>query len=118
MATSINNFIRGDSRTIALQVYQSNGTTPFDLTGATVYFTVNSSTAPADDTTAAVQKQTTTHTAATLGQTSISLLPTDTASLNAGDYFYDAQVKDSFGNVFSLPQGVFTIAADITRRTT
>lgn len=114
----IKNYIRGDSRTINIQVYQSDGITPFDLTGATVYFTVNPSSNPTDDTSAAVSKNVTSHTNAILGQTAVALLPADTSSLTPAIYYYDAQVKDSFGNVFSLPQGQFEIVSDITRRTT
>lgn len=110
--------IRGDSRNIDVGFLQSDGVTPVNLTGGTVYFTVNSSADPADDTAAAVQKNVTVHTAPTLGQTRITLSPTDTSALAAGTYYYDVQFKDSAGSVLSQKQDTFILTADITRRTT
>lgn len=115
--TKITDYIRGDTRVININCFQSDGVTPLDLTSAKVYFTVNSSNAPVDDTGIAFQKTTTLHTAPTLGQTSITVLPTDTTSLTPGTYYYDVQVKDAAGNITSLKQDTFVIKADITRST-
>jgi hypothetical protein len=112
------NYIRGDSRTINLQVYQADGVTPFNLTGATVFFTVNAASAPTDDTSAVISLTTTTHTAPLLGQSSVLITNALTNSTPPGQYFYDAQVKDANGNFTSLPQGQFNVQADITRRIT
>lgn len=111
----IKDYIRGDTRVININCFQSDGTTPLDLTGATVYFTLNASGAPTDDSGAALQKTTTTHIAPTLGQTSITINPADTTGLTPADYYYDVQIKDSSGRVTSLKQDVFTINPDITR---
>lgn len=110
--------IRGDSRTINANFLQSDGVTPVNLTGGTVYFTVNASNDPADDTSASIQKNVTSHTAPTLGQTQISLLPTDTSGLAATTYYYDIQLKDASGNVVSQKQDKFILSPDISRRTT
>lgn len=110
--------IRGDSRNIDVTFLQSDGVTPVDLTGGTAYLTVNISSDPTDDTAAAIQKNVTTHTAPTLGQTRITLSPTDTSALTAGTYYYDVQFKDAAGTILSQKQDTFTLTADITRRTT
>lgn len=131
--TKVKDYIRGDTRIFQLNCVQSDKTTPINLTGGTVYFTVNSSGDPADDTSKLFQKTVTTFTApvagTTLNGTAFAagqdtgalgvawpkVLPTDTQTLAAGDYYYDAQVLDALGNKTSLPQDVFTINADITR---
>ena len=111
----IKDYIRGDTRVINITCVQSDGVTPINLTGAKVYFTVNASNSPTDDTGAAFQKVTTTHTAPTLGQTSITIANADTQTLAPGNYYYDVQLKDAAGNITSLKQDVFTINADIGR---
>jgi hypothetical protein len=110
--------IRGDSRNIDVTFVDTDGVTPINLTGGTVYFTVNSSKDPSDDTSASVQKNVTSHTAATLGKSRVSLVPTDTSGLAAGTYYYDIQLKDAAGTVVSGAADKFIIKADITRRTT
>lgn len=114
--SKVANFIRGDSRTVTLQAYQSDGVTPLNLTGATVFFTVSPSASPADDTTAVIQKTITSHTAPLLGQTAFTLANADTQSIAPGTYYYDVQVKDAAGNVISQKASTFQIIADITRR--
>lgn len=111
----IKDYIRGDTRVININCFQSDGSTPLDLTGATVYFTLNSSNMPTDDTSASLAKTTTIHIAPTLGQTSITINTADTQNLTPGDYNYDVQIKDSAGRITSLKQDIFTINPDITR---
>lgn len=110
MAADIEGLIRGDGHTI-------NVTFPTDITGATVFFTVNSESDPASDDTAAITKTITEHADATAGKTTIVLDPEDTAEMEAGVYFYDLQLKTSGGVISSVPQAKFILAADITRRT-
>ncbi len=112
----LKNAIRGDSHTINLAI--TNGGTAVNLTGYTVFFTVNASEAPADDTSAVIQKTVTSHSAPTLGQTIISLAPADTSSLTPGTFWYDIQLKDPSGNVTSFDKDKFILVSDITRRTT
>jgi len=116
--TKIKDYIRGDTRVVDINCFQSDGVTPLDITGSTVYFTVNASQSPTDDSGAAFQKTTTSHIAPTLGQTSIKILPADTQSLTPGVFYYDIQVKDASGNITSLKQDEFDINADITRTNT
>lgn len=106
--------IRGDSRTINLTFLESNGSTPINLTGGTVYFTVNSSSNPTDDTSKAIQKTATSFTSASTGQHTFTLTHTDT-NITVGTYFYDAQFVDSSGNYLSSYRGKFIIQSDVTR---
>lgn len=111
---TIANVIRGDNRIINLQFYESDGSTAVDLTGGTVYFTVNSSSDPADDTSAAIQKTATSFTDATAGQHTFTLTHSDT-NIDPGTYFYDAQFVDAVGNYLSAYKGKFIVIADTTR---
>lgn len=132
-APAITNFVRGDSRQLLVPAYEADGQTPFDLTGCTVYFTMNLSDAPPDDgtdTTAAVKKAVSddfleSFSSATVDLpninnvpyiASIQLLNTDTQPLVEGDYNYDVQLKDSLGNISSLGQNTWGIIDDITTR--
>jgi hypothetical protein len=108
---------RGDTRNIDVTFYQSDGVTPYDITGGTVFFTVNSSSAPADDLAAAISKNVTSHTEPTSGRSRIALTPSDT-NITPGTYYYDVQLKDANGNILSSKQDKFVVLADVTRRTT
>jgi len=107
--------IQGTSRTINLQFLQSDGSTPLDLTGGKVYFTVNADRKPSSDSTAALQKSVTSHSAPTLGQTTVSLVPSDTSNLTAGTYHYDAKAIASSGTEVALAQDAFIVEPAITR---
>lgn len=112
---TIPNVIRGDNRTINLTFLESDGSTPINLTGGTVYFTVNATQNPADDTSAAIAKVITTgFTDPTNGKHTLDLLPVDT-NIDPLSYFYDAQFTDSLGNKLSSYQGKFIVQADTTR---
>jgi hypothetical protein len=114
---TIDNVIRGDSRTINCTFLESDGKTPIDLSGGTVYFTVNSSADPADDTSAAFQLTATDATPFTsplLGKHTFTLSPTDT-DITPATYYYDSQFVDSASGKLSSYRGKFTIIADTTR---
>ena len=120
-APQIQNYIRGDSRVLNIQVYQSDGVTPFNLTGCEVFFTLNTSSTPASDgtdTSAALKKSTTSFASPTSGLASITLLNTDTSGLVQGTYNYDIQLKDGSGNITSLAQNTWSIIDDISTRIT
>lgn len=114
LGKTINNVIRGDSRTINCTFLQSDGSTAVDLTGGTVYFTVNASSDPAADASAVIQKTATSFTNATAGQHSFSLTHSDT-DITPGTYWYDAQFVDSLGNYLSSYRGRFIVQSDIAR---
>jgi len=124
-APQIQNAIRGNTYILNIPVYQSDGVTPFNLTGGTVYFTLNSSATPPGDGTdasAAIKKQVSSFITPSGGtypsQAQILLANTDTSGLNQGTYYYDVQVKDVSGNIISLQSNTFTVIDDITTRTT
>lgn len=107
--------IRGDTRTVNLTFLESDGSTPIDLTGGTVYFTVQSSSDPADDTTdLQFQKTATSFTDATNGQHTFTLTHANT-NIDPGSYWYDAEFVDSVGSYLSSYRGKFTIQSDTTR---
>ena len=108
---------RGDTRTINIPYLSATGTA-LDITGATVFFTVNATENPDDDTSAVVSKTVTSFVNPTLGVAVVTLASADTQSITPGTYFYDAQVKDSSGNVTSSKKDKFIITGDITRRLT
>lgn len=116
--TKIRDFIRGDTRLINIKFVQSDGVTPIDITGGKVYFTVNASNSPTDDTSIAFQKLVTSHTNPTQGQTQVKIVTGDTQNIAPGVYYYDVELVDSSGNVTSLKQDEFDINADITRTNT
>lgn len=107
--------IQGTSRDIDITCLQPDGVTPINITGGKVYFTVNSVDNPADDTSAALQKTVTSHTNPTLGQTTVSLVPSDTSALTAQTYFYDAKLIESGGSEIALAQDKFILKPAITR---
>lgn len=124
---NITNIIRGDSQLFIPTVTANNS--PLNITGFTVFFTVNSNNNPTDDSGAILEKQVTPATTTLVlfngvtytinpaqGQCAIQLANSDTQNLVPGGYFWDIQVVDTSGNVVSLKQGTFTIIADITRR--
>lgn len=114
LGKTISNVIRGDSRTINLTFLQSNGSTAVNLAGGTVYFTVNSSSDPTDDTSKAIQKTATSFTSASTGQHTFTLSHSDT-NITPGTYWYDAQFVDSVGTYLSSYRGKFIVQSDTTR---
>lgn len=115
--TKIKDYIRGDSRNITVTFLQSDGVTPIDLTGGTVFFTVNATQNPTDDTSAAIAKKVTSFTSPTSGVATISLTNADTQNIAPGTYYYDVQLKDASGNFVSSKQDQFIVIADTTRST-
>lgn len=114
---TISNIIRGDTRTVNLTFLEADGSTPIVLTGGTVYFTVNSSSDPTDDTSAAFQltaTDATPFTSPALGKHTFTLSHTNT-NITPNTYWYDAQFKDSTGNYLSSYRGKFIVQSDTTR---
>lgn len=114
LGKTIANVIRGDTRTVNLTFLESDGSTPINLTGGTVYFTVNSSSDPTSDTSVAFQKTATVFTSPTTGQHTFTLTHANT-NIDPGTYWYDAQFVDSVGSYLSSYRGKFVIQSDITR---
>lgn len=118
LGRTIDNVIRGDTRTVNLTFLQSDGTTPIALTGGTVYFTVQTPPDPADDSTQLMFQRTavdaTPFTAPLTGQHTFTLTHANT-NIDAGTYWYDAQFVDSSGGYVSAYRGKFIVQSDITR---
>lgn len=114
LGKSINDVIRGDTRRVNVAFLESDKTTPIDLTGGTVYFSVNPSSDPSSDTSDAFQKTATVFTDPTAGQHTFTLTHADT-NIDPGTYWYDAQFVDSIGNYLSAYRGKFIVQSDITR---
>lgn len=108
---------RGDDTGLTLTFKDENGVA-VDLTGSTLFFTVKNGdyADEADDTDAEIAKEVTTHDDPTNGITSVSLTNSDT-DLEAGDYVYDFQLKDSSNKIMSTQAGIFRVRADVTKRT-
>ena len=114
LGKTINHVIRGDTRTISVTFLESDGSTPIDLTGGTVYFTVNSSQDPTSDSSKAIQKTATSFTDATHGNHIFTLTHSDT-NITPGTYWYDTQFVDTIGNYLSSFRGKFIVQSDTTR---
>jgi len=132
-APQIKNYIRGDSRVLVIPVYEADGVTPFNLTGCTVFFTLNLSQTPPDDgtdVTAIIAKSVNSgfvqsYTSPTVNLPNlnnvpyiaeITLLNTDTQPLSNVVYYYDIQLLDGSGNISSLGSNSFSCNDDITTR--
>lgn len=116
-APIIKNYIRGDSRVLNFQFYQSDGVTPFNLTGCQVWFTVNanSNNTADNDSSAAISLTTTSFPNPTSGQASLTISNADTQDISPNTYYYDVQLQDANGNITSLAQNTFIVIADVTR---
>lgn len=112
----ITGVIRGDTHTINLTI--TNNGTPLNITGYTVFFTVNAEKEPSTDSAAVISKTVTSHSDPTNGETIISLSAADTTNVAPGTYWYDIQLKDGSGNITSFRKDRFVLVSDITRRTT
>lgn len=110
----IKNVIRGDTRRISCTFYESDNSTPINLAGGTVYFTVNSSEDPADDSAAVIQKTATSFTSPSTGNHIFTLTHSDT-NITPGTYWYDVQFVDTTGNYLSSYRGKFIVQSDTTR---
>ncbi len=112
MANNIEIF-RGDDRTILINFTLKGTSTPFDITGFKLYFTVKNSSKDAD-TSAIITKTQTSHINAAQGQSSFALSNTDT-EIDPKNYYYDIQAKDASDKIITILKGNFNILADITR---
>lgn len=119
-APKIIDYVRGDSRLLNFTFLQSDGVTPFDLTGCEVFFTVNSnSNNTADnDSSAVIAIKTSSFTNPTSGLASLTITNAITQDIAPGTFYYDVQLKDANGNITSLAQNQFLIIADVTRSVT
>lgn len=107
---------RGTTFTIGVTFSKDSVAT--SLVGATVRFTMKTSEfdSDADDSDAILKKNITNGTAE--GTATITINPTDTATLEPGDYFYDIKVdQDSNGaEVYKIQEGKIKLDGSPTNR--
>ena len=106
--------IKGDSRVLNLHFSDSNGA-DINITGWTIFLTIKKVATDTDEK-ALVKKDVTVHTNPSLGQTQITLAPTDTSAIPAGKYPFDIQAKTDTDEIVTVVKGTYTIEQDITRR--
>ena len=107
---------RGTTFTIDI-VYKKYGE-PSSLVGGTVRFTVKTSEydSNASDSSAVIIKNVTSHTDAVNGVSSITINPTDTATLTPGKYYYDIKVAEAGGAVYKIDEGTIKLDGSPTNR--
>lgn len=113
MASSLK-ITRGTTYTIGFS-YQRNGVAA-SLVGATLRFTVKASEYDSDitDATAVISKNVTSGTAG--GNATITINPSDTATLAPGKYYYDIKVQEAGGAIYKCVEGTITIDGSPTNR--
>lgn len=106
---------RGTTYTIGV-AYQRNGVAE-TLVGATVRFTAKTAeyTTDTTDADASISKNITDGTAE--GVATITLNPTDTATLAPGKYYYDIKVQEAGGAIYKIDEGTIKLDASPTNRT-
>jgi hypothetical protein len=105
---------RGDSGRLDVVVKQADGE-PYDLTGATLFLTVKTALTVIDAN-ATISKTVTAHDDAAAGESHFDIATADNTP--AGTYFYDVQLKDATGKVYTLFGGQWRVLGDVTLRTT
>lgn len=110
------NVFRGDSKTIEKTLTDSDGVV-VDLTGAELKFSVKKDRFLAD-TDALISKSSPssgiTIVDAAAGEFKVEVDAADT-DLEARDYEYDIQIKETGGKVTTIFTGIFTIEQDVTK---
>ena len=105
---------RGDSGRLDVVVKQSDGTA-YNLTGATLFLTVKTLLTDSDSLAGVIRKEVTAHDNAAGGLSHFAITTADNAT--AATRFYDVQLKDSTGSVYTLFGGLWKVLADVTTRT-
>ena len=104
--------------TYSINVAYSRNGVPATLVGATVRFTMKSTEFDEDttDSTAEVLKNITNGTSG--GLATITLDPTDTATLIPNKYYYDVKVENADGTIYKLDEGTVALDGSPTNRYT
>ena len=110
--------IRGDDQDITLTFTDSAGAA-LDLTGSIVYFTAKKPgyLVPNDDNLAVIKKDIFAHSDPVGGITILTLTGDDT-DIEAGNYQWDLQVKNTSSKISSTVKGSLVIMEDVTKRIT
>jgi hypothetical protein len=109
---------RGTTFTIDI-IYKKNNVAA-SLAGSTIRFTAKTTEYDdsTTDATAAIVKDITAHTDAPNGLSSITIDPTDTATLEPGRYNYDIKVAEAGGAIYKIDEGQLTLDGSPTNRLT
>ena len=108
-------FQKGDDHiyNITIESVIDGVSTPVDLTGYTVYFTVKiNHTDP--DIEAIIKKEQATHIDPTNGKTTIVIAASDTANLTLRKYFYDMEWVDDSDKTRTFLKGVWALKYEVT----
>jgi hypothetical protein len=105
---------RGTTYTISVN-YQRNGEAA-SLVGATVRFTMKDTEFDDDatDSSAEIEKDITDGNSS--GEATITIEPSDTATLVPGTYYYDVKVEDTEGNIYKIDEGKVKLDGSPTNR--
>lgn len=119
-APLIKEFIRGGTYVFDITVTNQSDGSAFNLTGATVFVTFNTSQTPAVDPTdssAALKASTSSFAAPLTGRALVTVSSTATAALAEGTYYYDVKVIDGAGNSIPIGKNRVLVKDGITTRT-
>lgn len=119
------NVLRGDSIELSITLFQTDGITPFDLSGGKVWSSIKKSLSDLDagavsrvdsdgGSTPAGGDVTITDAVNGIVVVRHSTAATETVGIGSKLY-YDIQVKDSVGRVFTPVYGTICIVADVTQ---
>jgi len=102
---------QGTTYTNTITVYQSDGTTPTNLTGYTVAAQLRKNYTSTAYTafTCALQSP------YTSGKITMSLTATQTAGIKAGYYYYDVEITNSAGTVTRVMEGKIHMKPNVTK---
>ena len=110
---------RGDSFSHTFNVYESDGTTAFDLSAYDVKFTVRSLTSVSGSTDTDVLFQLTEGNGITISganNNQVTIVPTNVQTTSTGNYVYDLQAVNGT-TTHTLSIGLFNITYDVTKLT-
>lgn len=102
---------RGDDTTITLKIKDSDGSV-VDITGFTFWLTAKVNASDKDED-ASIQKEVTSHSDPSNGETKIILTNSDT-DIEIGSYIYDIQMRDDNDKISTLTKGSLRIKRDVT----
>lgn len=111
---------RGDTKDISIRLRDSSGNN-LDVTGYTALFTINTSKAPDPDASPAVGTQIFQATGTPNSPGTDGVLRFDFNNFGGspyvpvGSYFYDVQITDVSGEIFTPLIGKFKVVQDITK---
>lgn len=101
---------RGDTKPFKVLLSDASG--PLDLTGCVVVLTTNTKASPVDSSTQVFQL-TGSATAPATGVVEFSL--NSTQADNVGYFYFDIQITDAQGKIFTVSNGMFVFKQDITK---